>query len=187
MRGKKPSIHTGDFCGSWEVIEYRPHKSLCRCACGRCEKPVSNGNLANGRSVGCQQCGMEETHRKKLGVPTRRVLKNLSTDEYRRLFTIVNNVIGRCANSCHIQWKDYGGRGISVYPLWTEDKWKFIEYLSQLPGYNDPSLLLDRENNDGDYEPGNLRFVTRSVSNYNRRAFPTRHGVLGRFAVKASH
>lgn len=167
----RQQVFTGDNFGSWEVIEYRPVRSLCRCACGRTEKLCHNAYLKNGATTACKQCGLDACHEAHLGLKMRKVLKDLPDEVYRKLFQAVNNVIARCTHPMYVQWKDYGGRGITIYGPWLEDKYKFIEYLASLPGASDPELILDRAENDGNYEPGNLRFVTRSLSNFNRRPF----------------
>lgn len=77
--------------------------------------------------------------------------------------------IDRCHNPANEHWHDYGGRGISVHLPWKICPHLFTEYLMTLPGWDNKNLVLDRENNDGNYEPGNLRFVSQSVSQKNRR------------------
>jgi hypothetical protein len=97
---------------------------------------------------------------------------------------MVVNVIKRCTDPLNVAYKNYGERGITIYPAWQTDKWQFIGYLAQLPGYDDPELVLDRIDNDGNYEPGNLRFTTRQVSSLNRRrdyGARLRKGPDGRF------
>lgn len=90
-----------------------------------------------------------------------------------RLFRArVNAAINRCTNPGHSRYRDYGGRGICVCVEWLEDRIKFAEYLMSLPGWDDESLVIDRINNDGNYVPGNLRFVSRSESNRNQRKRP---------------
>ena len=86
-----------------------------------------------------------------------------------RLQRRINSVIYRCTNSKCKAYVDYGGRGISVYVPWIEDRVAFLRYLVTLPGWDNPDLELDRRDNDGNYEPGNLRFVTRKQNIGNRR------------------
>lgn len=81
----------------------------------------------------------------------------------------VNNATQRCTDENHRMYKNYGGRGIQIYPIWLKNWRAFAEYLMTLPGWNDASLVLDRIDNNGNYEPGNLRFVTWTESNHNRR------------------
>jgi hypothetical protein len=45
-------------------------------------------------------------------------------------------------------------------------------------GYND-SLTLDRIENDGNYEPSNCRWETKSIQNINRRRFDNTSGYIG--------
>lgn len=76
----------------------------------------------------------------------------------------------RCLNENRKQYKDWGGRGISIYPDWLGDYEIFKSWIIENIGHK-PSEKhqLDRINNDGNYEPGNLRWGTRSEQNYNRR------------------
>ncbi len=79
------------------------------------------------------------------------------------------NMRGRCYNPKKLGYENYGGRGIKVSPLWRQDFKAFYDYVVTLPGWNDPLLSLDRIENDRDYEPGNLRWATRTEQNTNKR------------------
>jgi hypothetical protein len=73
----------------------------------------------------------------------------------------------RCTNHKSPSYKNYGGRGITLYKEWQNDYSKMIDYILSI-GYND-ELTIDRIDNDGNYEPGNLRMATRSEQQQNKR------------------
>jgi hypothetical protein len=81
----------------------------------------------------------------------------------------------RCSNSNNKNYKDYGGRGITVCTRWLT----FENFYADM-GTCPPNLTLERKDNDGDYEPGNCIWATWFTQAINRRQ-PNRskwgHGV----------
>ncbi len=76
----------------------------------------------------------------------------------------------RCVNH-----KDYGARGIKVCDLWLNEPKRFYEWAMD-NGFNN-SLEIDREDNNGNYEPSNCRFVTRKVNQQNKRLYKVKGSI----------
>ena len=72
----------------------------------------------------------------------------------------------RCFNNKNPGYPDYGGRGITVWIGWQKSFELFINFLGPKPS---PEYTLERINNDGNYEPGNVKWATKSENNCNRR------------------
>lgn len=74
----------------------------------------------------------------------------------------------RCLNPRNRHYACYGGRGIRIHPDWVNDFSKFLADVGEPPT---PLHSLDRyPNNDGNYEPGNIRWATRKEQGNNRRS-----------------
>lgn len=78
----------------------------------------------------------------------------------------------RCTNQNTKAYKHYGGRGITVCEEWLNFK-AYYEYVSNLPNYGVKGYTLDRIDNDGDYEPENVKYSTRSEQSSNKRGYGT--------------
>jgi hypothetical protein len=91
-------------------------------------------------------------------------------DDHRaRLLNRLSAAITRCHKpSCRV-YKHYGARGIFVCREWRDDRIAFLRYVQTLPGWDNPALDMDREDNNRGYEPGNVRFATKSTNSRNRR------------------
>jgi hypothetical protein len=78
-------------------------------------------------------------------------------------------MIARCHNSESSNFKNYGSRGISVCSEWRDSFDAFHSYVAGLPNYGEIGYSLDRIDNNGNYQPGNVRWATRKEQNRNTR------------------
>lgn len=152
---------TDDKFGQWVIVKGGSRYCLCRCLCGR-EKEIFTRNLISGGSTKCRSCAAK-TQGNRLWDDTKPL----------RLRRAVKAAIDRCTRKKSRVFHNYGGRGIKVYEPWLKDPRLFVEYLEGLDGWDDSNLVLDRINNDGHYEPGNLRFTDKSTSRQNQRGMVT--------------
>lgn len=76
----------------------------------------------------------------------------------------------RCGHSDHVSYKHYGGRGIRVCDEWDDPESGFEAFLGYIGPAPTPTHTLDRyPDNDGDYEPGNVRWATPKEQRANQR------------------
>ena len=124
------------------------------CDCGG--TAVSSGqSLREGKTKSCGCLGKEQL------AEGRTKHSGSKRPEYK----LWSGIIQRCTNPNNKHYRNYGGRGISVC-----DRWKdFANFFSDIGARPSKELTIDRTNNDGNYEPGNVRWATRKQQQNNRR------------------
>lgn len=137
-------------------------KWLCRCSCGnKCIVESRCFNRGITTSCGCARNELIRSHPHTLrhgeSRPGRR-----STE-----YEAWANMKGRCFCKTRPDYRDYGGRGITVCKRWRHSFEKFLADMGRKPS---PRYSLDRyPNNDGNYEPGNCRWAAAAQQAANRR------------------
>lgn len=158
---KLPKMAVGQRYGRLVVIEFVERNSnwiskwLFQCDCGKqCIVFSSSARSGNTQSCGC----LVKEMRHHL------VTHGMSRSAEHRAW---NGLRNRCKNPNDEHFGNYGGRGIKVCERWE----KFENFYRDLGPRPSPKHSLDRVDNDGNYEPGNCRWATKSEQTYNRRKY----------------
>lgn len=169
---------TGMIFGRLTVIrriESQPRRWECQCSCGN-STIVRWGDLQQGRTVSCG-C----FHRERVSALfTKHGFSGGGRTIAHPLYGTWKTMWTRCTNPNRVQWRDYGGRGITVCDRWHD----FTAFLDDMGPRPTSAHTLDRINNDGNYEPGNVRWATRKEQGRNARPgwLKRQRDGLGRFA-----
>lgn len=143
-RGKDRTFPSGQTQTTWR----------CRCKCGK-ELEVIARNLTTGNTKSCGCYAKEfRTHHDKWGT---------------KIYKCWDNMKSRCLNPHATGFENWGGRGITIYKEWITSFDAFYNYVSKLPHFGENGYSLDRINNNGNYEPGNLRWATKREQTLNSR------------------
>ena len=131
----------------------------CLCDCGRmCTRTGSALTGGKVRSCGCLRAEINALSLAKSNTKHGRT----RTAEYRAWTSMKK----RCTDSRSPSWPDYGGRGITVCERWAHS---FVAFLVDVGERPSPLHSIDRIDNDGNYEPGNVRWATREQQARNKR------------------
>jgi len=131
---------------------------LCKCECGN-KIVVAGNDLRTGHTKSCG-CLQRDTVRKLSAVHGHRPGIAPSPT-----YVTWGNMIQRCENTKHPDYRLYGGRGIAVCAEWHNFK-NFLTDMGERP----PGRSIDRyPNGSGNYEPGNCRWATAKEQTNNRR------------------
>jgi|SRR5690348_572045 len=133
-----------------DEVKGKPPKLKCLCDCGKITF-ITKGSVKYGynKSCGC-------LHFKRNGMSGK--------NSHRKMYNVWWHLIDRCNNPNNKSYKNYGQRGIKVCERWMNFK-LFLEDVGERPS---PKHSLDRIDNDGNYEPNNIRWATQMQQGNNR-------------------
>lgn len=152
---------TGKRFGRWTVLaktqmpEAGVSRWRCQCDCGIIKELVRYNNLVNGQSQSCG-CLRSELQMKD---------DNAVHSNRNPLYLIWQSIKTRCFNKNHPSYPSYGGRGITMCERWKSSFDDFRVDVGDRPG----NATLDRKGNNGNYEPGNVRWASKCEQAGNTR------------------
>lgn len=181
MTDSQPRQTIGSLQKTDACSRSRPHNFLNRDSLAqRCrEKLVASRKFVRVHDserkclTRCENCGKEEwvltdNVLGKNSIHCRCTPKQLKSEEEKFYGGLYGTIRRRCTRPSNPEYKNYGGRGIKLN---FTSKQHFITYCVQMfgPVSNVKGLEIDRRDNDGHYEPGNIRFVTSKENLRNTR------------------
>ena len=153
---------TGKKFGRLTVIKQSPNRGhivrwKCICDCGK-TKILNGRDVRDGKTKSCG-CLFLETR--------------LSATKHGLVYSSEYQAWGcaktRCSNPKNKRYRLYGSLGIRMCDEWQKSFAAFYAHIGPKPS---AEHSLDRyPNNSGNYEPGNVRWATRSQQMKNRRPF----------------
>ena len=157
-----PIIKKGDKYNRLTAIKFSHRNKwyeqfwLFKCDCGN-EKNINVSNVRNETTMSCGCLGKE---RRMKAIKNRKTHRMSNT----KIYTTWERMKARCLNKNYHNYKDYGGRGITVC-----DEWMEFENFYKDMGNKPEGKSIDRINNDGNYCKENCKWSTPKEQNNNSR------------------
>jgi len=127
----------------------------CKCDCGK-YSIVRGSNLKSGKTKSCG-CLKKKSFIKH-GL------------RYHKHYKLYMGILERCYNKKCNYYEHYGARNIKMHKEWKTNMRLFFDYIENTLGDKPgKQFTLDRINNNGNYEPGNLRWASKQEQAYNTR------------------
>ncbi len=126
---------------------------LCKCDCGG--ETVTLGACLRRSRNPTRSCGC--LARERVSIANTGRDRSTHGMTFTPIYRKWDSMIRRCHNENHPQYKNYGWRGIGVCEAWLNSFEQFFADVGLPPA---PGYSLDRIDNDGNYEPGNVRWAT---------------------------
>ena len=159
----KRILKKGEVFNRWTVLYLYPdllnkkRKYMCKCECGT-GRIVAEASLIYGRSKSCG-CWKREVDIAR---------HYIHGQSFNRIYNIWKDMRRRCSSLKSSSYRFYGAKGISVCGEWDNSFNVFWRWAKE-NGYKD-TMEIDRTDNNGNYEPSNCKFLTRSE--HNRKHHP---------------
>lgn len=151
MLGSRYKNHTGKRYGRLTPLRKIGTRHdcalwLCGCYCGNyTEKATSEFARSKNPRTSCGYC--------------------LDHVRYPKEYIAWRNIKARCTNKDDKSYSEYGAKGIDMCVEWRLD---FLDFLLHIGLAPTPDHTIDRIDSTKNYEPGNVRWATRSIQNLNK-------------------
>ena len=140
-----------DSCHGRKRVENMPV-----CTYPGCNRPQNTAGL-------CVAC---YNRKKRNGTPDRINSHGDAANDKNSSYGCWHQMITRCENPNNRNYQYYGGRGIKVCERWRNSFKDFAVDMGERPSRGH---TLDRIENNGNYEPGNVRWATSGEQSKNKR------------------
>jgi hypothetical protein len=129
-------------------------KWVCQCECGNVSEYIATRVRLN-RVSQCRSCATNVTTQK---ITVHGMKGSLAYNSWQ-------SIKARCLNKSCKDFEKYGAKGISICNEWKNDFLLFFSYVGAPPS---KAHTIDRIDNNKGYEPGNVRWATRSQQQRNK-------------------